>query len=265
MILPSSLLGFLCGVSGFIRGASYLPILALFLVLWFRENSNVATKYFCFCTFFTLALVLTAYPIENRNEFLRSQGLEKEITTQRHPLWHNAYIGLGYINNSLGIREEDGCGEDYVRSVKPWIDANSAEYESILKSRTLSIIFHNPVYFLIQLSAKLGVILFYFFFFGFPNIYLFWKYGFPEWGWYFVPSALAGALPGLIMSPEVYYLLGFNAVVITFTFMNLCRMRRSPCPDGEILSRMKCASYEKGEERVATYELVIRPYLRGET
>jgi hypothetical protein len=64
---------------------------------------------------------------------------------QSHGVWHNLYIGLGVVPNSLGISWSDSFGNDLVRSIDPSVRYVSEAYYSILRNAYFSTVLSNPI------------------------------------------------------------------------------------------------------------------------
>src|SRR3990167_710000 len=61
-----------------------------------------------------------------------------------HGIWHNAFMGLGYIPNSYGIQWDDNNPIKFVHEVNPNINYMTNEYYSILRSLYFKYSFESP-------------------------------------------------------------------------------------------------------------------------
>ena len=62
-----------------------------------------------------------------------------------HPLWHPAYLGLGYFtDNKYGIKWLDDSGFAAARRVDPQVSTGSSHYEAILRGLYLHIVRTDP-------------------------------------------------------------------------------------------------------------------------
>jgi hypothetical protein len=74
-----------------------------------------------------------------------------------HPVWHTAYIGLGYVPNDYGLRYRDEDAIETVELIEPGTPYLSEEYEEILRERYVDIATGNPDFFLSVTAQKLLV------------------------------------------------------------------------------------------------------------
>jgi hypothetical protein len=90
---------------------------------------------------------------------------QNQIGLKNHVLWHNIYIGFGFLNvknpDPAYLKYGDQFSVQKVRSIKPEVTNNSEEYERILKNEVLRLIKEHPVFALYTLFAKIGVLLLY--------------------------------------------------------------------------------------------------------
>lgn len=62
----------------------------------------------------------------------------------RHPIWHNAYIGLGYLPNRYGIVWDDSVSAATVARLNPRAAYHSPEYEATLRKEYFRIALEDP-------------------------------------------------------------------------------------------------------------------------
>lgn len=74
-----------------------------------------------------------------------------------HPVWHNAYIGLGYLANKYGIVWMDQNAEDRARRADPGAGYLTASYEHALRHVYVQIVEHDTGFVLRTLWTKLRV------------------------------------------------------------------------------------------------------------
>jgi hypothetical protein len=80
-----------------------------------------------------------------------------EQASSAHPVWHTAYIGLGYLPNDYGLRYRDEDAIATVELIEPGTEYVSEEYESILRERYLDVATENPDFFLSVTAQKVLV------------------------------------------------------------------------------------------------------------
>jgi hypothetical protein len=80
-----------------------------------------------------------------------------EEANSTHPVWHTAYIGLGYLPNDYGLRYRDEDAIATVELIEPGTEYVSDEYESILRERYLDVATENPDFFLSVTAQKVLV------------------------------------------------------------------------------------------------------------
>ena len=88
-----------------------------------------------------------------RNAVIHDSSFGTAAPTQ-HPLWHNAYIGLGYLPNPYGIEYADQVSIDLVQRNHPGATYLSSAYEAALRSAYFHIAFHNPGFFIHDIWVK---------------------------------------------------------------------------------------------------------------
>jgi hypothetical protein len=71
-----------------------------------------------------------------------------------HPLWHPAYLGLGYLPNRYGIAWLDLAAADAVQRARPGTAYLSPEYEATLRHEYFKIVLHDPGFALRTYVAK---------------------------------------------------------------------------------------------------------------
>lgn len=75
-------------------------------------------------------------------------------TPTTHPLWHPAYLGLGWLDNPYGIRWDDSVAAHAVEEVDPDAAYLGTRYESILREKWLTIVRDDPGFFARTLASK---------------------------------------------------------------------------------------------------------------
>ncbi|MHB9139176.1 MAG: hypothetical protein ACYC4Q_07220 [Victivallaceae bacterium] len=86
------------------------------------------------------------YQIKQRNDFLVQRGVNAYELVSRHFLWHNMYIGLGWLPNQYGIIWNDSCAENKVISGAPGVKIGSVGYELELRKHYFELAKKDPVF-----------------------------------------------------------------------------------------------------------------------
>ena len=76
-----------------------------------------------------------------------------------HPLWHPAYLGLGYLPNGWGIRWKDSVALVAAQRVDPNVRYFSPEYEHILRHQYVNIVEHHPGWAVKLYAAKAAALI----------------------------------------------------------------------------------------------------------
>jgi hypothetical protein len=76
-----------------------------------------------------------------------------------HPLWHTAYIGLGYLPNDYGIHYRDEVAIERVQREAPGTVFLSGRYASVLRKAYIGVVRDHPVEVAKQYAAKAVVTL----------------------------------------------------------------------------------------------------------
>ncbi len=77
-----------------------------------------------------------------------------EGTPTTHPLWHPAYLGLGWLDNPYGIRWNDAIAAAAVEAEDPDVGYLTTRYESILREKVLRIVRADPGFLARTLASK---------------------------------------------------------------------------------------------------------------
>lgn len=93
---------------------------------------------------------------EYRDHVVGDPGLSEKYPT-RHPFWHNAYIGLGYLPNPYGIEWNDSVAADFVKRQNPEAAYLSPEYERTLRDEYFRIARTDPGFIRDNLLTKTGL------------------------------------------------------------------------------------------------------------
>lgn len=98
-------------------------------------------------------LILSSIRTHRNDVYFNGQ---KSVMITHHGLWHNAFMGLGYLPNPYGIRWDDSSVLPLVRKINPNVNYLTNEYFGILRQLYFKHVFEHPQFFLENLLAKLS-------------------------------------------------------------------------------------------------------------
>lgn len=214
--------GIIIGYANFLRGHAGTGVF-IFIALWLFLRKGFALKeklssLVLLSIFAFLPHLHIKHLEDQRDRFLAKTNPSHSRASVSHPLWHNAYIGLGYLPNDYQIRWGDGCGFDKVKTIDPSAKFYSDTYLQILKNEIIKMLRSDPMFLLKTLVYKMFVILL--MVLKYSNVgllFLFYvKPPFRE----FIPmiaSSLFFAIPGLLAIPKPEYLSGMITLVSLFS------------------------------------------------
>jgi hypothetical protein len=76
-----------------------------------------------------------------------------------HPVWHNAYIGLGYLKNPYGIRLKDSVAVAAAHKQDPGAVFPTKRYERVLRGLYFRTLRRHPSFVLHEYAVKTGVVM----------------------------------------------------------------------------------------------------------
>lgn len=216
--------GLSVGISNYIRIYAAIPILFFTLVLFFYKIhfsiKDLFYKKILVISFLLVGISISSlffYSIERKRDiFLKTNSIVIMYALKHHVIWHNIYIGLGYIKNKYDISYHDEIAYKIARSINPTVQGSSNEYEDILKRECIKILFNDPIFIFKNIFIKIVVLLKYFFYFAnFGIICFFIKKNYSL----FLPFSISlfiSALPGLLTVPFFQYVSSFLAFSTLF-------------------------------------------------
>jgi hypothetical protein len=89
-----------------------------------------------------------------RDDWVDSPRFSEQASLTSHPVWHNAYIGLGYFPNDEGIFYLDSVASDTVERLDPDAGYVTPQYERVLREEYFDFVADNPVFFALSLGGK---------------------------------------------------------------------------------------------------------------
>ena len=163
--------------------------------------------------------------IHNRGEaYLAAHQPGYQPLAQRHVVWHSIYIGLGFLDNPYGIKYLDEIGRDKAASIDPDVAFCSADYERIIRGEVFRIARAHRGFVLETLFAKAGVLLMYLLLFANIGLLAARRIPAPRWlnAAFFTGMAFS-ALPGLLVMPDLSYVLGYAALAVLYGVVSVNR------------------------------------------
>jgi hypothetical protein len=147
--------------------------------------------------------------VARRDAFLATHQPEA-VPTRGHVFWHAVYFGFSFLNSPYNLPTTDGGVQAVVQAAAPGTKDFSPEYERTARRLAVHFAGSHPYFVLRTLCAKTGILALYFLVFanvglsGGRPLPLPWRAGFG--------CAIAfSALPGLLVTPYHFYMLGFMA------------------------------------------------------
>ncbi|MBX9703357.1 MAG: hypothetical protein K2X39_04310 [Silvanigrellaceae bacterium] len=221
-------IGLLSGLLHYIRASSYFgPFLVAVFFIVFSRIFSYSTQLKGFLLYLIgFALVLGTFEkiyADAIKDTKKKLGITFAVD-KKHAFWHPMYLGLGFLNikNEYGISYDDAVGARSVASYDPKIVIYSNQYENILRQEFFKILFADPIFILVTLFAKIGVLLF--FLIKFANIGLFAAYLFRKEWWIdtaFFIGMIFNSVYVLIAVPLHEYALGFIALSVVWSLLSI--------------------------------------------
>ena len=149
--------------------------------------------------------------VAKRDAFLEAASSGRTEFANRHVLWHNVYIGFGFLSNQYVPAYDDSLAIARVQKVASGVIFGSVEYERVLRTEVFQLLRHHPVLVATTLAAKAGVMLC--LFLAVVNVGLLAAARYPkrwpvELGFWL--AIAFNSLPGLLVMPaSTGYTLGF--------------------------------------------------------
>lgn len=153
------------GIANTVReGDGIIGILLFFSLLTIILLQNGVKKHLhnlgkkAFYSLFFIFIYITPWLILNSVRTYRDKvyfnGTSSDQITH-HGLWHNAFMGLGFVPNKYGIRWDDANNLQFVRKVNPKANYTTNEYYDILRRLYFKYSLESPKLWFINFFAKL--------------------------------------------------------------------------------------------------------------
>lgn len=142
------------------------------------------------------------------------------------PLWHTAYIGLGFIPNSEVSEYKDGVADEKVRSIDPTAAYTSGKYEAILRREMWNIVKRRPILVIKVLAVKMGIVIL----LALSLLYPARRLMFAERAVFWLDAAFVlamgvSAMNAIVAVPRPRYLLTFLCLAFLYSSIKLCGER----------------------------------------
>lgn len=241
VLLLGVLTGIFCGLFNQMRIHAGTPFIITTLYVLIKKNSLSFFQRVVIMTTFTL-IPLFIFPSIQRvlstklDQYMSTQVQSyKPHTRKGHHLWHNIYIGLGYLeNNQYKIKYSDGVAAKKVEELSPGTIPLSKEYDDVLKKEIWRIAQESPLFIFKVFSVKLLKIAFYtlvalqFSIFFLP--YVFNKTSNKNKVIIFLLLTISMA-PGLLTIPTHAYLAGYISICYLIGYIVLIRYYSLDTPE----------------------------------
>ncbi|HEX2978583.1 MAG TPA: hypothetical protein VHO47_05670 [Candidatus Babeliales bacterium] len=161
--------GSLCGFAHIIRSYSGLGVALWFLIsLWLTKSLKLPLYKKLLLSVLFIAGI-SFFPLYTKKiEKESTQYLTTHIpsflpTAHVHPHWHNFYLGFGFLGflSPNAIEYADGWALDEARQIIPGIDFGDERYDPIVKKLALNFMLRNPLFIILNLWSKIGVLFYY--------------------------------------------------------------------------------------------------------
>ena len=147
--------------------------------------------------------------IARRDAFLAAHQPDA-VPTRGHVFWHAVYFGFSFLNSPYNLPTTDGGVQAVVHAAAPGTKDFSPEYERTARRLAVRFAATHPYFVLRTLCAKAGILALYFVIFA--NVGLTGGAPLPvPWRVAFGVAIAFSALPGLLVTPYHFYMLGFMA------------------------------------------------------
>jgi hypothetical protein len=239
--------GFLLGLFRFLRIDSVIPALVLVVLLaTFGPGRRLRLRTLglaAMSTAFLLPGVLMSHLIHERDSYLRTEVSGYSGALGHHAVWHNVYIGLGFLSNPYVPGYCDQAAISVVEAAAPGTTYMSSAYESVLRAKVLELLKLHPKFVLYSLFSKAGVSLLVVMLAG--NIGLITALRRPkpllQEAAFWCATALS-AVPGILAVPVPKYTTGLLAFTIMYSCYSIAYARGTLGPGAKESSDLELAA-----------------------
>jgi hypothetical protein len=162
VVLGIAMVCLLASISDSIRSYTGVGLFVAAVIASFRWTKTWKSRVAALTV--ALLAMLSVYPFalnmarSYRNHEIGSVSIAKSSAT--HPLWHQIYLGLSYIQpNRYGLEYDDTDGLIAALLYDPTVVAQSPAYERDVEHAFAAVLVHDPGYFLADYGEKLTAVI----------------------------------------------------------------------------------------------------------
>jgi len=214
--------GLFLGFSRFLRIDSMMPTLAFVGLLIAVGSRRRRQPRLLALGVMAIALLIPALffsrLMHERDAYLQARVGGYHAALGHHVIWHNIYIGMGFLSNPYVPGYCDQAGIDVVEAAMPGAAYLSPAYESVLKSKVFELLKLHPRFVLFSLFSKIGVAVLMLLIAA--NLGLLAALRTPKpWGMEmaFWCAIILSAIPGILAVPVPKYMTGLLAFAIMYS------------------------------------------------
>lgn len=246
--------GCLLGIFRFLRIDSVIPALVLVVLLViFGPGRRLRLRSLGLAAMsiaFLLPGLLMSRLSHERDSYLRAEVSGYSGALGHHAIWHNVYIGLGFLSNPYIPGYCDQAAISVVEAAAPGTTYMSSAYESVLRTKVLELLKLHPKFVLYSLFSKAGVSLLVVMLAG--NIGLITALHHPkpllQEAAFWCAIALS-AVPGILAVPVPKYTTGLLAFTIMYSCYSIAYARGTLGPGAKESSDLELAAIEPRPKR----------------
>lgn len=240
------------GIANIVRGGDgvigLLLVFAVFVMTsWnngFKEYFDKKTfpSYFLLAVFLIFVYLLPGFILGGARYFRDWAYFNSDHSDRLnyHGFWNGAFMGLGYVSNSYGLKWDDELPVTFARKIDPNVKFHTREYNDVMRQLYIGYSFKHPDLWFGNLFAKVKaihnlagwwiwqgsagllpkIISNYLIYITIASIFILSRKDkvLKTISWVVVASLLVSSAPGLIALPTSFYLKGFLASIFMSFF-----------------------------------------------
>lgn len=258
-------------ISNVVRLNAGTPVLVFAVILFvFQLKGKAVAKALLLAALAIGYIIPTLYidsAVHARDRFLAAANPGYRPVTTHHPLWHNIYVGMGFLSNDHGLKMRDEVAFREGQRVAPTAPVLSGAYERALRQQVFQLFRTDPAFVLFSLAAKAGVVLVLLVLCAGPGLLRAARYPKP---WpvecSFWAAMLFSSLNGIVVWPNPKYLLGFIALCVLYGIVSLdwpVRLLGLPLPQVSLMPSCEHRNRELQDASAQTPCHVMPPKAHG--